>query len=67
MDDRELAIACTHLSVAIKQCDPRRLDSVIDELSMSPWSHEFLQALKTVRHALEIEKHATRNKSSKRR
>lgn len=65
MDDRELAVLCTHVSVAIKECSPRRLDPVIDELSGTPWNSDLLSVVKAVRYVLEAQRHAGRDKGKK--
>jgi hypothetical protein len=62
MTDRELAVLCTQVSVAIKECSPRRLDTVVSELSATPWNTELLELVKTVRYVLEAQHHAGRGK-----
>ena len=62
MNDRELAIVATQVVMAMRDQQPRRLDSVIDELGATPWNIDLVQVLKGVRHELERQKHAAKPK-----
>jgi hypothetical protein len=61
MNDRELAVLCTHVVTAMKEESPRRLDPIIDELEVTPWNHEIAEVLKAVRYQIEREVTATKS------
>jgi hypothetical protein len=53
MDDRELAVVCTHVMTAIKKKQPEVLADSIAKLEATPWNHEVVQVLKAVTDSLD--------------
>lgn len=66
MDEREVAVLATHVTTAMKNGEPERLNPVISNLEVTPWYPEVLAVVKAVRHELERQKYAKKAADSKR-
>lgn len=62
MDERERAVLATAVVTAMKEAQPRRLDSVIEQLEATPWDLDLVAVLKAVRYEIERQKHAAKPK-----